>query len=142
MSTNVRALAAPANQGGALALSEADLVQVLKSSFYPGATDASIKMVIAYCKAAQLDPMLKPVHIVPMNVKKPGSRDSEWRDVVMPGIGHYRIQATRSGVYLGKTEPEFGPDVEKTMGGTKKPSVGATGPEATSSIPARCAAST
>jgi phage recombination protein Bet len=116
MSTNVRALA-PTNQGGALALTEADLVQVLKSSFYPGATEASIKLVIAYCKAAQLDPMLKPVHIVPMPVKKPGSRDMEWRDVVMPGIGHYRIQATRSGVYLGKTEPEFGPDVTRTMGG-------------------------
>lgn len=119
MSTNVRALAAPTNQGGALVLSEGDLVQVLKSSFYPGATDASIKMVIAYCRAAQLDPMLKPVHIVPMNVKKPGSKESEWRDVVMPGIGHYRIQATRSGQYLGKTEPEFGPDVERTMGGKK-----------------------
>lgn len=37
----------------------------------------------------------------------------------MPGIGHYRIQATRSGQYLGKTEPEFGPDVERTMGGKK-----------------------
>lgn len=104
-------------QSNALAITDTELITVLRSSVYPGATDASIKMVISYCAAAGLDPMLKPVHIVPMNVKKPGSRDKEWRDVVMPGIGLYRIQATRTGLYLGKTEPEFGPDVTKKLGG-------------------------
>lgn len=103
--------------GGALALDQTEMISVLRNSFYPGATDASIKMVIAHCTAAGLDPMLKPVHIVPMSVKKPGTaKDYEWRDVVMPGIGLYRIQATRSGVYLGKTEPEFGPDVTRKLG--------------------------
>lgn len=109
-----RAVAAPQPQG-ALATNEAELLSVLRNSFYPGATDASIRMVIAHCSAAGLDPMLKPVHLVPMNVKKPGG-GYEWRDVVMPGIGLYRIQATRSGAYLGKTEPEFGPDVTKKLG--------------------------
>lgn len=108
---------AVAPSSNALAITDAELITVLRSSVYPGATDASIKMVISYCAAAGLDPMLKPVHIVPMNVKKPGSRDKEWRDVVMPGIGLYRIQATRTGIYLGKTEPEFGPDVTKKLGG-------------------------
>lgn len=85
----------------------------LKNSFYPGAKDESIEMVIAYCRAAGLDPMTKPVHIVPMNVKKPGSRDYEWRDVVMPGIELYRIKADRSGKYAGQDDAVFGPDVER-----------------------------
>ena len=37
----------------------------LKNSLYTGARDESIKMVLDYCKAAKLDPMQKPVHIVP-----------------------------------------------------------------------------
>jgi len=41
----------------------------LKNSLYTGARDESIKMVLDYCKAAKLDPMQKPVHIVPMSVK-------------------------------------------------------------------------
>jgi phage recombination protein Bet len=37
----------------------------------------------------------------------------EMRDVVMPGIGLYRINAARTGEYVGCSEPEFGPT--KTM---------------------------
>lgn len=86
----------------------------LKNSLYPGATDDSVEMVLAYCRAAQLDPMTKPVHIVPMSVKKPGSRDQyEWRDVVMPGIELYRTKAHRTGEYAGQDEAEFGPTVEQ-----------------------------
>jgi len=43
----------------------------------------------------------------------------EWRDVLMPGIGDYRIKAARSGEYGGKTEPEFGPVVRERLGGTE-----------------------
>lgn len=103
--------------GGALTMSEEELVSVLSNSIYPGAKLESIKMVIGYCRASRLDPLQKPVHIVPMNVKKPGSRnDYEWRDVVMPGIGLYRTQAARSGL-VGIDEPEFGPMVPFPAGG-------------------------
>lgn len=96
----------------ALAMNEEELCAVLQSSLYPGATLPSIKLVVGYCRAAGLDPMQKPVHIVPMRVKKPGTTDQyEWRDVVMPGIGLYRVQAARSGQYAGVSEPEFGPMV-------------------------------
>jgi phage recombination protein Bet len=99
------------------AMTEQELLQVLQSSLYPGAQLESIKMVLGYCKAAGLDPMQKPVHIVPMNVKvkgRNGERDTyEWRDTIMPGIGLYRTQAARSGELGGISEPEFGPD--KTM---------------------------
>ncbi len=91
----------------ALAMQEAELVSVLQTSLYPGAKLESIKMVIGYCKAAGLDPMQKPVHIVPMSVKQ--GNEYVMRDVIMPGVGLYRTQAARSGVLAGITEPEFGP---------------------------------
>lgn len=97
----------------ALQMNEAELLSVLQSSLYPGAALESIKMVLGYCKASGLDPMQKPVHIVPMWDSKSGAM----RDVVMPGIGMYRTQAARSGVYAGITEPEYGPDVSEKIGG-------------------------
>lgn len=94
-----------------LALSDDELIPVLRSALYPGAVDASIKLVLGYCRASGLDPMQKPVHLVPMRVKKVGGGrdDYEWRDVVMPGIGLYRTQASRTGELAGIDEPEFGP---------------------------------
>ena len=97
----------------ALAMTEAELIEVLATSLYPGAQVTSIKMVLGYCKAAGLDPMQKPVHIVPMWDNKAGTM----RDVVMPGIGLYRTQAARSGECAGVSEPEFGPDLTETIGG-------------------------
>lgn len=94
----------------------------LKNSLYPGASDASVDMVLAYCTASGLDPMTKPVHLVPMSVST-GAKDArgyaikETRDVVMPGIGLYRINAARTGAYAGCSEPEFGPT--RTMAVTK-----------------------
>lgn len=99
----------------ALAMDEKELMRVLGNSIYPGAADDSIRMVIGYCKAAGLDPMQKPVHIVPMWDKKSRSM----RDVIMPGIGLYRTQAARAGTYAGVSDPEFGPDVEESLGGVR-----------------------
>lgn len=95
----------------ALTLADDELIPVLQASLYPGAKPESIKLVLGYCRAAGLDPMQKPVHLVPMNVKKPGGGrdDYEWRDVVMPGIGLYRVQAARTGELAGIDEPQFGP---------------------------------
>lgn len=102
--------------GGALVTAEhAEAIRsALKSSLYPGANDASIELVLSYCKAAGLDPLTKPVHIVPMSVKT-GAKDAngydvkEMRDTIMPGIGLYRINAARTGEYAGCSAPEFGP---------------------------------
>lgn len=97
---------------GALALPESELLDVLSSSLYPGANSASIRMVLGYCKAASLDPMQKPVHIVPMW----DSKAEKMRDVVMPGIGLYRTQAARTGEHVGTDEPVFGPLIELKFG--------------------------
>ena len=101
------------NKTGLSAVTEAELMDVLRNSLYPGAQDASIKMVIGYCKAAGLDIMQKPVHIVPIW----DSKLKGMRDVVMPGIGLYRTQASRSGECAGVSDPEFGEDVTETLGG-------------------------
>lgn len=100
------------HESGSLALQESELLNVLSSSLYPGASHDSIRMVLGYCRASGFDPMQKPVHIVPMWDSKAG----QMRDVVMPGIGLYRTQAARSGC-AGVTEPDFGPDVSETLGG-------------------------
>jgi hypothetical protein len=55
--------------------------------------------------------MKKPCHIVPMEVKDAKTGEYIWRDVVLPGIYEYRITAHRTGVYLGHSEYEYGPDI-------------------------------
>lgn len=102
-------------EAGALALSESELLGVLSTSLYPGANHDSIRMVLGYCKAAGLDPMQKPVHIVPMWDSKAG----QMRDVVMPGVGLYRTQASRSQQMAGISEPEFGPLLTEDIGGQR-----------------------
>jgi phage recombination protein Bet len=98
----------------ALKMDETELCKVLQSSLYPGAQIESIKLVVGYCKAQNLDPMQKPVHIVPMKVSTGQKDEKGWdikamRDVIMPGVGLYRTQAARTQQYAGVSDPEFGP---------------------------------
>lgn len=95
--------------------SDVDLVHVLQNSLYPGAEIGSVQMVLNYCAAAGLDPMQKPVHIVPIW----DGKAKRMRDVIMPGIGLYRTQAARSGNYAGVSEAEYGPDVTEKIGGVE-----------------------
>lgn len=97
-------------------------ISVLTNSLYPGAKPESVGMVLAYCMAAGLDPMDKPVHIVPMPVST-GRKDNdgwdimETRDVVMQGVGLHRTKAARTGQYAGQDEPIYGPDKTDTLDG-------------------------
>jgi phage recombination protein Bet len=97
--------------------SENRMIDVMRASLYPGAKPDSIRMVMGYCAARNLDPLRKPVHIVPMWVKEPGSDKGAMQDVVMPGIALYRIEAARTGEYAGKSEPIFGPMFTQKLGG-------------------------
>lgn len=96
-------------------LDDGAMLVVLENSLYPSASMASIKLVLEYCRAASLDPLQKPVHIVPMWDGKAG----KMRDVIMPGVGLYRTQAARTGEYAGVTEPEYGPDKTESIGGVE-----------------------
>ena len=81
-------------------------------SLYPGATPNSVLLVVDYCRTRGLDPLKKPCHIVPMQVKDAKTGAYDWRDVVMPGIYELRTTAQRTGVYLGHSQPEYGPVIE------------------------------
>lgn len=94
---------------------EDELIFTLQTSLYVGAHIDSVKMVLAYCREAGLDVMQKPVHIVPIWDSKLG----QMRDVVMPGIGLYRTQASRTGQFAGTSEPEFGPMITDLIGGVE-----------------------
>lgn len=82
-----------------------EMIEVLKGTLYPDASDKAINMVLNYCKALNLDPMMKPVYII-----KIGDRET-----LMPGIGLYRTQAIRTGNYAGLSEPIFGPIIQEEM---------------------------
>jgi len=97
-------------------LSEAQW-RTLCDSLYPGASPRSVLMVIDYCAARKLDPMKKPCHIVPMEVKI-GDR-YEWRDVILPGIYELRTTAQRTGEYLGHDKAVYGPLID--VKGVKAP---------------------
>ena len=104
-----------------LITTEDEVLKVLSNSLYVGAQLESIKMVISYCKASGLDPLLKPVHIVPMYCStgqktKDGKDIKAMRDVIMPGIGLYRIQASRTEQLAGVSEPEYGDNITEKLG--------------------------
>lgn len=82
--------------------------RTLANNLYPGADVNSVLMVWDYCVARKLDPLKKPCHIVPMEIKDSKTGEYGWRDVVMPGIYEYRTTATRTGLYLGHSKPEYG----------------------------------
>lgn len=109
------------NQNQDLSITNEHKFRVIKNTLYPGSSDSEARMILDYCTARKIDPMLKPVHLVPMSVKtdkkdRNGKTIYEWKSVVMPGIGLYRIDASRTGLYAGMSEPEFGEDITEKVG--------------------------
>lgn len=94
-----------------LNMPQSTAIATLKASLYPGASDESVINVLEYCRAAKLDPMQRPVHIVPMWDAKTGKT----RDTIMPGVNFHLTAAERNGC-AGIGEPEYGPDVTEVMG--------------------------
>lgn len=105
--TTALALPEPVTRRG---ISEAQW-RTLCNSLFPGANPQSVLLVWDYCVARRLDPLKKPCHIVPMEVKDAKTGDYGWRDVVMPGIYEHRTTAQRTEQYLGHAKPEYGPNV-------------------------------
>lgn len=87
--------------------------KALVEAVFPAATATeSVILALSYCKARNLDPFKKPVHIVPIY-------DDNKRcmvDTVWPGIGELRTTAFRTGLYAGKDATSFGPMKKKTWG--------------------------
>jgi phage recombination protein Bet len=90
--------------------------KVLVEAVYPAAKTAdAVLMALHYCKARNLDPMKRPVHIVPMYDSKQG----RYVETVWPGISELRTTAVRTGQYAGCEETQFGPMIELTFTGTR-----------------------
>ena len=101
-------------------LFDAKLFSLVKNTIFPDVkSDEAIVMAMEYCKAKNLDIMLKPVHIIQRKkkIKNANGRDeyvSRWE--ILAGIGTNRITASRTGQFVGVSEPEFGPDITETLG--------------------------
>lgn len=91
--------------------------KALVEAVFPSAkTVDSIAMALSYCKARNLDPFKRPVHIVPV-------WDSERRgyvETVWPGISELRTTAMRTGKFAGMDAAEFGEMIEEVFTGSVK----------------------
>lgn len=91
--------------------------KALVEAIYPAAKTAdSVVMALSYCRARNLDPFKRPVHIVPMWDSKSGG----YVETVWPGIAELRTTAFRTKQYAGCDEAEFGPTVKRSFTGRVK----------------------
>lgn len=88
--------------------------KALIDAIYPGAQTAdSVILALSYCKARNLDPFKRPIHIVPVwNNEKRALVDTIW-----PGIAEIRTTAVRTGQFGGADAAIFGPDKTRTFEG-------------------------
>ena len=90
---------------------------VLVDAIYPNARSAeSVVLALSYCRARKLDPMKRPVHIVPMW----NSQAGRYVETVWPGISELQTTAHRTAQYAGMDMPEWGPDITRTFEGKVK----------------------
>lgn len=93
---------------------EKEMFRIVQKTIYPEASEEAIFLVLARCRLLNLDPLLKPFHIVPMW----DSKAKAMRDQIMPSIDFYRTMAHRSGRFA-MSEPEFGPIVSESFSGVR-----------------------
>ncbi len=79
--------------------------RALVDAVFPSAkTLGGVMLALDYCKARNLDPFKRVVHVVPMYNSKLG-REVE---TVWPGIGELRTTAHRTGLFAGNDDCVFG----------------------------------
>jgi phage recombination protein Bet len=90
--------------------------KALTEAVWPSATSVDgVMLALEYCRARNLDPMKRPVHIVPMyNAKLRKNVETVW-----PGISEIRTTATRTGTWAGNDECAFGRIMTKAFSATK-----------------------
>lgn len=88
--------------------------RVMVESIWPNAkTVEAVIMALSYCRARQLDPFKRPVHIVPVyNSALRATVETVW-----PGISELRTTAMRTNSYAGCDPCVFGDDIEETFFG-------------------------
>jgi len=87
--------------------------KALVEAVFPLATSIdSVILALSYCRARKLDPFKRVVYIVPIWSKA----DGKMIDTVWPGIGELRTTAFRTGLYAGRDDAEFGPEITEKVG--------------------------
>lgn len=87
--------------------------KALVEAIFPLATNTdSIILALSYCKARNLDPFKKNIHIVPIW----NSQLKKMVDTIWPGIGELRTTAFRTRQYAGRGDTVFGEDVTEKIG--------------------------
>lgn len=93
------------------------LWRVLCETTFPNARSAeAVAMAFDYCKARGLDPLKRPVHIVPMW----NSTLRKEVETVWPGINEVQITAARTGAWAGMDEPRWGPTIKRRFEGFRR----------------------
>lgn len=108
-------------KGALIAKENDDQLEIIRNILYTDATRDEAAMILSYCAARKVDPVLKPIHLAPMDVKTDqvdsrGKAVYLKKRVIMPGIALYRIIASRTGSYAGISEPVYGEDVTEKLG--------------------------
>lgn len=86
--------------------------RALVEAVFPSAkTVEGVVLALAYCRGRNLDPMKKPIHIVPIW----NSTLHKEVETIWSGIGEHRISAHRTGAYAGSDQTAFGADVTETF---------------------------
>lgn len=83
---------------------------LVESTFPSARSVGAVILALAYCKARNLDPFKKTVHIVPIWDKERGCEV----ETVWPGIAEYRTTASRTAAYAGHDEVVHGPMIEQS----------------------------
>ncbi len=87
--------------------------RALVEAIFPNAQSVgSIVLVLAYCKARNLDVFKRNVHIVPIWDKD----QRKYVDTIWPGIGELRTTAFRTRQYAGRDATVFGQDMTSEWG--------------------------
>jgi phage recombination protein Bet len=101
-------------------IQDADLWKILTSVIFPNATDsATILLALRYCERRGLDPLKRPVNIVPVWNTKLGRKV----ETIWPSITETEITASRSKQWAGLDTPVFGPPETRTFIGKTQISV-------------------
>ncbi|UQN06322.1 phage recombination protein Bet [Deinococcus sp. QL22] len=78
-------------------------IDLIKNTVAVGCTDLELQLFLEVCRSTGLNPMLKQAYAIKRKVGR------EEKMVIQTGIDGYRLIASRTGIHLGTTDPEFGP---------------------------------
>lgn len=82
------------------------------SEIYGDPSPEKLGLVLDYCRARKMDPLKKPVHIVPVWSKK----KNQMVETIWPAISEVRATAMRTNLYAGREATVFGPTIKARVG--------------------------